>query len=177
MIFVIISLILLAALIYLTVAGSLGGKRLKQFCLINTIIGVAGAVLTLGAYLVAVATINNASVDAEWSAWASDMFVGFFNLALPVFLVLFSVIALSSITAMASKRLLKGFMAKLRVITPIAVSALLLIITYFYAPATANETVPLNLYVYIAGIGLALAMRLTYAVEYTVHFSSAKAKK
>ena len=65
MIFVIISLILLAALIYLTVAGSLGGKRLKQFRLINTIIGGAGAVLTLGAYLVAVASINNASADAE----------------------------------------------------------------------------------------------------------------
>lgn len=177
MTFIIISLILLVALIYLTVAGSLGGKRLKQFCLINTIIGGAGAGLTLGAYLVAVASINNASADAEWIAWASDMFVGFFNLALPVFLVLFAVIALTSLTSLANKRLLKGFTAKLRVITPIAVSALLLIITYFYAPATANETVPLDLYVCIAGIGMAIAMRLTYTVEYTVQFSATKAKK
>ncbi len=177
MIFIIISIILLAALIYLTVAGSFGAKRLKQFCLINTIVGAAGAVLALGAYFVALASINNDSAGNEWTSWASDMFVGFFNLALPVFLVLFAVIVLTSLTSLANKRLLKGFMAKLRVITPIAVSALLLIITYFYAPATANETVPLDLYIYIAGIGLALAMRLTYAVEYTVQFSATKAKK
>lgn len=177
MIFLIISLILLAALIYLTVAASLKPKHLKLFRMIDTIVASAGAAIALGSYIIATFMINNASEDEIWIEWAHDMFVGFFNLALPVLLVLFGIIVISTLTSIAAKRSRGGFTSKVRVITPIAVSALLLIITYFYAPATANSTVPLDIFIYIAGIGMALAMRLTYTLEYTVQISLNKAKK
>jgi hypothetical protein len=168
MIFIIISIILLAALIYLTIAASMKPKKLRLFRTANTIVGAVGIALTLGSYLIATLSINSATNEKEWAAWARDMFVGFFNLALPVFLVLFSIIVLSSIISMADKKSRGVFSVKLRTITPIAVSALLLIIAYFYAPATANQTLPLDIFIYIAGIGTALAMRLTYTAEYTV---------
>ena len=168
MIYIIISLIIIAALIYLTVAASKKSAKLRKYRLINILLGSLGALTVIGSYLTGYLLINNSKNDPEWASWASDMFNIYFDLTVKVLLILLIAVIVSSLLSLTNKKSRGGFFRKIRLITPIAISALLLIITYFYAPATSNTVLPLQVFVYLAGIGEALVMRFAYAIEYTI---------
>ena len=176
MIFIIFSVILIAALIYLTAAASKNQKKLGTYRAVNTAAGILGVLIVTGAYLVGYFSIKSAKNDPEWASWAGDMFYIYYDLTVRVFLILLAVVIISSLLSLANKKTRGGFFYKIRVITPVAVSALLLLITYFYAPTTANEVLPLDLFIYLSGIGEALAMRLAYTLLYTLDIKKQRTK-
>jgi len=168
MIFIIISVILIAALIYLTVAASKNQKKIDTYRTINTVLGILGVLTVIGSYFTGYLSINSAKNDPEWASWAGDMFYVFFDLTARVYIILFFAVIISSLLSLTNKKSRGGFFSKIRIITPVAISALLLLITYFYAQVTKNDILPIHVFVYIAGVGEAMAMRLVYTVEYTV---------
>ncbi len=168
MIFIIISLIIIAAYIYLTAATSKKSAKLKTYRLINASLGILGALIVIGSYLIGYLSINNSKNDPEWACWAGDMFNIYFDLTIKVLLILLAAVIVSSLLSLTNKKSQGGFFRKIRLITPIAISAILLVITYFYAPATDNAVLPLHVFIYFAGIGESLVMRFAYAVEYTL---------
>ena len=66
------------------------------------------------------------------------------------------------------KKKIGKFQIKIRKIFSVVSSAAVLTLAVIYAPIIANKIFPLDVLVFIAGIGQALAMRLTYVLEYTV---------
>ena len=79
MIYIIISLIIIAAFIYLTVAASKKSAKLKTYRLINASLGILGMLILIGSYLIGYLSINNSKNDPEWAAWAGDMFNIYFD--------------------------------------------------------------------------------------------------
>lgn len=174
MIFIIISVILIAAFIFLTVAASKNPKKIGTYRAVNTAAGIIGVLILIGSYLTGYLSINSENNDPEWASWAGDMFYIYYDLTIRVFLILFALVIVSTLLSLTNKKSRDGFFRKIRIITPVAISVLLLLITHFYAPATANDVLPLHVIIYFSGIGEALAMRFAYTLEYTLDIAAKK---
>ena len=168
MINIIISILIIVGFITLSILGDKNPKKITAYKNVNLIFGIVGIILFAGAYFFGRFTITSVSRDATWVEWAGNMFGIYFSLALPLFAICLGAITIYYLISLVQKKKIGNFQIKIRKIFSLVSSAAMLTLAVIYAPIIANKIFPLDVLVFIAGIGQALAMRLTYVLEYTV---------
>ncbi len=163
-----VALILGAVLMALTAVGKLRPDWYKPLILVNGMVGLVGVSLALGVHFVAESQLGSETLTVAFRSWAKDMYGIWYQIALPVFGVLFGILLCAALLALGEKRGKKDYAPAMRMILSCAASVIMLILAPFYGFMTANETLPLYQYILWSGIGLALAFRLTCALEYLV---------
>ncbi len=159
---------ILALFIYLTVTAERHPDRIKKYRLINLSLGSIGIIVLLATMFIGSALIDGSGQSDSWISWAFDMFSIYFKISISVFVFMLVILLLTTLLSIFDKKTRGGYPEKIRLITSIAASVILLLITFLYSPATENDYLPLDVLIVISGIAEAFAMRLTYALEYTV---------
>lgn len=167
-----LAILLTVALLFLTFLGerktAQNQSSLKCLAIWNAALTTVGFLLSVVIHIKAASTLANASLDANFASWASDMFDIWYQIALPTATVLLVITTIASILPLADKKQRTGVASKIRVMTACASSVLLLLLAPFYGFMTENDTVPLYQYILWSGVGMALTMRLSCTLEYLV---------
>ncbi len=177
MMYFFILLIVASVLIYLTTIGELRSEKAQKLRILNLTIGIIGLVILIASLVCGVISINISGLGEEWISWAKDMYLFYFGISLPFLFVFISAISAASAAAFFDKKVQGGYPHKVRIITSVASSAVLLIIALFYSDMIKNKNLSLDIFVLAAGLGEALAMRLTFALEYTLQIRLSMKKK
>ncbi len=154
--------------VLLTVRAEKQPEKLKKYRLVNFILGASGILTLATVFMIGLVSIKNSDSTESWHSWAFDMFTIYFKISLPLLTLLLGTLLLTALISMFDKKTRGGYPEKIRLITSIAASSLLMLIAFFYSPVTENDGLPLDVMIVISGIAEAFAMRLTYALEYTV---------
>lgn len=158
------AILLTIGFIFLTVLGELKKNLQKPLAIVNAILAAAGAVILAVVYFAADSSIGGS--ETELAEWAGNMLSVYYQITIPVFLVLLGVTLLSSSAAIPDRNQHVGFPPKIRVMASCASSVILLIIAPFYGFMTVNDSIPLHTFICWFGVGQALVMRLSFVPEY-----------
>lgn len=162
------AILLGVTLVALTAVGKLCPNWYKSLTVINGVLGLLGIALALAVHLLAENQLSSEALTPEFLSWAEDMYGIWYQIALPVFGVLFGFLLCSTLLSLGEKQKGKEYAPVMRMILSCASSVVMLILAPFYGFMTENETLPLYQYILWSGIGLALAFRLLCALEYWV---------
>lgn len=174
MMYILFSVILIAGLIFLSFPPKkfISKKFLKITFAVNIVLASLGAVILSVSFFICRHFTSSELFEAEWCAWAKDIMRGYYSVSLPLFLVLLFILLLSALISYGEKPEKRKKNARLRSMTSIASSAIMLFISFFYSFLTANATFPLDAFVLLFGAAFALLLRLVYIPEYFMKSSS-----
>jgi len=168
------AILLGVTLVALTAVGKLRPNWYKPLTVVNGVLGLLGIALALAIHLLALSKLHSEALTPAFLSWAKDMYGIWYQIALPVFGVLFGFLLCSTLLSLGEKHHEKGHAPVMRMILSCASSVVMLILAPFYGFMTENETLPLYQYILWSGIGLALAFRLLCALEYGVRLWKGK---
>ncbi len=175
--YVIFSVLLTLALAALTVSGETKRGRSSPRTLFraNLALSAAGLLLLAGTFVVARTSVFGGNFDAEFTEWAWNMLAVYYRLSLVPFAVFFGITAVSLVLAMAegNRRPARfgdapSFKFCLSLAVTVVFSAVMLLLAPMYAFMTVNESVALENFVLLTGIGEALLLRAPLLIEYGV---------
>ena len=164
------SLLLTFLFVLLTVAAETGTgrKHPRAFFVTNLAFSAAGAVLLALSLLLARNGIFGSGYDAEFTGWAWDMLVVYYQLSLIPCTVFFAAALLSCLIAVFDRKQRAGFPLKLRLSVTVVFSVVMLLLAPMYSFMTVNGKVALEVYVLLTGFGEALLLRAPLLIEYGV---------
>ncbi len=132
----------------------------------NLVLASGGVLLFACTFWAARSTIFGGDFDAEFAGWAWDMLAFYYSLSLPPTAVFFGLAVLACIVAVFDRKRRTGFSLKLRLSVLVVFSIIPLFLAPMYSFMTVNETVALESYVLLTGIGEALLLRAPLLIEY-----------
>lgn len=173
-----LSLFLTFVLLILTVDGETGRGREhpRVFFYANLALTGVGVLLAGTAFFLAWRGIRGGGFDAEFTEWAWDMLVVYYQLSLIPLAVFLGISALSCLIAVFDPKQRAGFPLKLRLSVTVVFSVVLLLLAPMYSFMTVNEKVALELYVLLTGFGEALILRAPLLIEYGCRMHAKKAE-
>lgn len=168
MMYILFSVIIIAGLIFLSFPPKklISKKFLKITLAVNIVLASVGAIIFSVSFFICRHYTSSELFDAEWRAWAGDIMMGYYSVSLPLFLVLLFTLLLSVLLSYAEKPEKRKKNARLRSLTSVASSTIMLFISFFYSFLTANATFSLDTYVLLFGVAFALLLRIVYIPEY-----------
>lgn len=127
--------------------------------------GTAGVLITYFTY-----------PDREFAGWFRDTALAYLYVIAPVFVLLFAVGVISSLSSSRNPSLKKKAVHKLRIIM-IAASSLFLVCLNYISFIGSNDKAPLTLYLLLFGAGLSAVMRAASVIERKIYHSGDKNEK
>jgi len=143
-----------------------GRNHLRPLFFVNLALASGGVLLLAGTFFAARSTITGGGFDEEFIGWAWDMFAVFFRLSLIPTAFFFIIALLSCFVAAFDRKQRSGFPLKLRLSSFVVFSLIPLLLAPMYSFMTVNESVALDSYVLLTGIGEALLLRAPFLIEY-----------
>lgn len=152
----------------LTVFGETGRGRnhIRALFFTNLALTSSGVLLLVSTFFVSRNTITGGSFDAEFSGWAWDMFSFFYILSLIPAVIFLGIAILACLVAVFDRRQRAGFPLKVRLSVLVVFAIIPLFLAPMYSFMTVNESVALDSYVLLTGIGEALLLRAPLLIEY-----------
>ncbi|MBQ8186063.1 MAG: hypothetical protein IJ037_04230 [Clostridia bacterium] len=132
---------------------------------INLGLFLAGVLLVVLCRVTAGVMISSSGQTETWMEWAHDMLAQHYAISFPVLLVLTGILLIAWLLSMTEKRRRSTVGLFLRRTVGILASVSLLLLAPLYAFMTENDSVPLEALILLSGIGEALILRLTDALE------------
>lgn len=152
----------------LTVFGETGRGRNHTSALFfsNLALTSVGALLLVCTFIIAKGAITSGGFDAEFSGWAWDMFSFFYILSLILTAVFLGIAVLACLVAVFDRKQRAGFPLKVRLSVLVVFSLIPMLLAPMYSFMTVNESVALDSYVLLTGIGESLLLRAPLLIEY-----------
>lgn len=132
---------------------------------INLGLFLAGILIVAVCRVTAGAMISSSGQTETWMEWAHDMLSQHYAISFPVLAVLSGILLVSWLLSLTEKRRRSTTGLFLRRTVGLLSSAALLLLAPLYAFMTENTSVPLETLILLSGIGEALMLRLTDALE------------
>lgn len=175
--YVVFSVLLTLAFAVLTVYGETkrGRQSSQMLFFANVALSAVGLFLLAGTFFVARTTVLGGNFDAEFSEWAWDMLTVYYQLSLVPFAVFLGITAIALVLAMAegNRRPTRygdapSFKFSLCLAAAVVFSVVMLLLAPMYAFMTVNESIALENYVLLTGIGESLLLRAPLLIEYGI---------
>ncbi len=162
------AILLAFVFLILTVFGETGrGKNHSRTLFLTNLALTCGGILLLACtFLSARSAITGGGFDAEFAGWAWDMLSFYYMLSLIPTAVFLGIAVLACLVAVFDRKQRAGFPQKVRLSVLVVFAIIPLFLAPMYSFMTVNESVALDSYVLLTGIGEALLLRAPLLIEY-----------
>lgn len=164
MTYTIVVLFIIALLSTLSILGEKKKRNGKLFLIINASLFAVGAVMLTSSYFAGVHSINALDSGSDLYSWSKEFFDLYFDMSMWPFAFLLVITVIAAILGIFSPKYQTPVSRVLRH-TVSLFSSLLLLLIPFYGYFTQNESVPLLLFMALSGIGQALMIRASNAID------------